>query len=133
MSQAEKAMWDTIPIDTLDEEIRMIRVWLARAAKLEYEISQDSNSTANLAGFDLTEIRRSNNGMGMVSTDAISKRPDLWARKDRLLGRLAQLLKTRTEMIAAAQAAGEGVDDKARDLIGAIHAMTAVEDDEEVE
>lgn len=101
LSPAEKETWSAIPIDTLDDEIRMIRIWLARAGALDYEIGQDSNSTKNLTGFDLVEIRRSTDGMG-EKTDAVSKRPDLWARKDRLLGRLAQLVKTRAELIAAA-------------------------------
>ena len=106
LSPDEQAVWDDISLDSLDEEIKMTRIWLARAGVLDYEISQDSNSTAALTGFDLVEIRRSSDGSG-VNTDAISKRPDLWARKDRLLGRLAQLVKTRVEMEALKVAQGD--------------------------
>lgn len=106
LSPDERAVWDDISLDSLDEEIKMTRIWLARAGVLDYEISQDSNSTAALTGFDLVEIRRSSDGSS-VNTDAISKRPDLWARKDRLLGRLAQLVKTRIEMEALKVAQGD--------------------------
>lgn len=126
LSPEEQERWDSIPIDTLDDEIRMIRIWLARAGVLDYEIGQDSNSTKNLTGFELAEIRRTTDGMG-ERTDAISKRPDLWARKDRLLGRLAQLVKTRAELIAAAQAAGEGAEDTAQRVAFALRAMVEVE------
>jgi hypothetical protein len=36
LSPAEKEVWDDIPLDTLDDEIRMIRIWLARAGALDY-------------------------------------------------------------------------------------------------
>jgi hypothetical protein len=127
LSPAEKEAWDGIPIDTLDDEIRMIRIWLARAGVLDYEVSQNPDSTANLTGFELAEIRRSSDEAGSSRTDAISKRPDLWARKDRLLGRLAQLVKTRAELISAAQAAGEGAEDTAQRVAYALRAMVEVE------
>jgi hypothetical protein len=126
LSAAEKEAWDDIPIDTLDDEIRMIRVWLARAGALDYEISKDSNSAKNLAGFDLVEITQNTKGGGK-DTAITSKRPDLWARKDRLLGRLAHLVKTRAELIAQSQAAGEGVGDVARDLVETLRDMIDLE------
>jgi hypothetical protein len=110
LSPAEKEAWDDIPIDTLDDEIRMIRVWLARAGAMAHEISQDPNSATNLVGFELSEITKVNRGGGKADTTITSKRPDVWARKDRLLGRLAHLVKIRAELDAAKQAAG-GEDD----------------------
>lgn len=127
LSPAEKETWDTIPLDTLDDEIRMTRIWLARAGALDYEISQNPNSASSLTGFELAEIRRSSDDTGVGRTDSTSKRPDLWARKDRLLGRLAQLLKTRAELIVAAGERGEGTDDKARQVAMALRAMIEVE------
>lgn len=99
LSPDEAAMWDAISLDSLDEEIKMTRIWLARAGVLDYAVSLEPNATGNLTGFNLVEIRRSSdqNGSG---TDAISRRPDLSARQDRLLGRLAQLIKTRAELEA---------------------------------
>ncbi|MGF7212962.1 hypothetical protein GGE65_007598 [Skermanella aerolata] len=107
MSPAEKEVWDTIPLDALDDEIRMCRIWLARVGAQDYEIGQNPHDPKDMTGFELTEIRRTTGG-GKSSTDAVSKRPDLWARKDRLLGRLAQLVKTRAELIAAKAAHGDG-------------------------
>jgi hypothetical protein len=86
MSPEEQEIWDTIPLDTLDDEIRMVRIWLARAGALDYEVGQNPHDPKDMTGFELTEIRRTTGG-GKSSTDAVSKRPDLWARKDRLLGR----------------------------------------------
>jgi hypothetical protein len=107
MSPAEKEVWDTISLDSLDDEIRMVRIWLARAGELDYEVSQNPHDPKVTTGFELVEIRRTTGG-GKSSTDAVSKRPDLWARKDRLLGRLAQLVKTRAELIAAKAEHGDG-------------------------
>jgi hypothetical protein len=128
LSPAEKEVWDDISLDSLDDEIRMTRIWLARAGALDYEIGKDPASTKNLTGFELTEITKSRKGDGGKEDTAItSKRPDLWARKDRLLGRLAHLVKIRAELIAAAQAAGEGAGDVARDLVDTLRAMRRTE------
>src|SRR5687768_5474221 len=108
-------------------EIRMIRVWLARAGAMDYEVSKDPNSAKNLTGFELTEITQTTKGGSKGDSSITSKRPDLWARKDRLLGRLAHLVKTRAELIAAAQAAGEGAGDVARDLVDTLRAMKRTE------
>jgi hypothetical protein len=126
MSPAEKEVWDDISLDSLDDEIRMCRVWLARAGALDYQTSQNPHDPKDMTGFELTEIRRTTGG-GKTSTDAISKRPDLWARKDRLLGRLAHLVKTRAELIAQAPANGEGAGDVARDLVDTLRAMKRTE------
>jgi hypothetical protein len=126
LSPAEKELWDTISLDSLDDEIRMVRIWLARAGELDYEVSQNPHDPKDMTGFELTEIRRTTGG-GKTSTDAVSKRPDLWARKDRLLGRLAHLVKTRAELIAQAQANGEGAGDVARDLVDTLRAMKRTE------
>jgi hypothetical protein len=126
MSPAEKEAWDTIPLDTLDDEIRMCRIWLARAGALDYEVGQNPHDPKSMTGFELVEIKRTTGG-GKSSTDAVSKRPDLWARKDRLLGRLAHLVKTRAELIASRQAAGDGAGDFARDIVDTLKAMRRTE------
>lgn len=107
MSPEEKEIWDDLSLDSLDDEIRMVRIWLARAGAQDYEVGQNPHDPKDMKGFELTEIRRTTGG-GKSSTDAISKRPDLWARKDRLLGRLAQLVKTRAELIASKAEHGDG-------------------------
>jgi hypothetical protein len=108
LSPAEKEAWDDISLDSLDDEIRMIRIWLARAGALDYEVSKDPNSTKNLTGFELTEITQTTKGGNKGDSSITSKRHDLWARKDRLLGRLAHLVKTRAELIAAKAEHGDG-------------------------
>jgi hypothetical protein len=126
MSPAEREVWNDISLDSLDDEIRMCRIWLARAGEMDYQTSQNPHDPKDMTGFELVEIRRTTGG-GKTSTDAVSKRPDLWARKDRLLGRLAHLVKTRAELIAQAQAAGEGAGDVARDLVDTLRAMKRTE------
>jgi hypothetical protein len=127
LSPAEAEQWDDISLDSLDDEIRMTRIWLARAGALDLEVSKDPNSTAHLAGFELSEITKTTKGGGKGDTSIVFKRPDLWGRKDRLLGRLAHLVKTRAELIAQAQASGEGVGDVARDLVETLRDMVDLE------
>ena len=76
------------------------------------------------------EIRRSTKGGGKgekPTTDVVSKRSDFHAVIDRLSGRLANLEKTRAELMAAARDSGEDVADKARDLTEALKAMRETE------
>lgn len=101
LTETEKSAWDTIPLGDVDHEIRMCKVWLSRALALEASIAADANSTKNMAGFELSEVRHSSSERGK-STDAVSKRPDVMARVNWLFGRIAQLEKTRTELLTAA-------------------------------
>jgi hypothetical protein len=101
LSSEEQQAWDGISIGAVDDELRMCRIWLSRCIALEAKINENPNSTMNTAGFELSEIRRSENPE-RIHTDSISKRPDVMARADRLLGRITQLEKTRAELIAAA-------------------------------
>ena len=80
----------------------------------------------NKAGLVLSEVRQSTNGDNK-STDVITRRPDTIARINMLLGRIAQLEKTRSELIASARESGEGVDSKARDLVEVLRAMKSTE------
>jgi len=107
LTEAEKAAWNDIPLGVVDDELRLCRVWLNRAFELENEIRRKPNSADHLAGFELSEIRRSKDWKG-DSTDVVSRRPDVSARVNWLLGRIAQLEKTRAELIAAAKESGEG-------------------------
>ena len=75
----------------------------------------------------MVEIRRSTGADKASTTDAVNKRPDIMGRVNWLLGRIAQLEKTRAELIAAAQAAGEGAGDVARDLVDTLRAMRRTE------
>jgi hypothetical protein len=103
LSDDEREMWDEIPVGDVAP-----------------------NDTKNLDGFELTEIRRSTGG-GKTNTDAVSKRPDIAGRVNWILGRLAQLEKTRAELIAAARTSDDDPDAHARRIIEAVAAMNATE------
>jgi hypothetical protein len=93
---------------------------------LEATISRSPNDPKNLAGIELVEVRRTTGG-GKSSTDAVSKRPDIHGRMNWLLGRIAQLEKTRAELIAARRENDDDPDSHARRIIDAIAAMNEVE------
>jgi hypothetical protein len=126
LTEAEAAAWDTVPIGNVDDDIRMCRIWLARAMELDSAIGKDPSNLTNKAGLVLSEIRQTTDGENK-STDVITKRPDTIARINMLLGRIAQLEKTRSELLAAARESGEGVDDKARNLVETLQAMKETE------
>ena len=107
LTEAEAAAWDTVPLGDVDAEIRMCKIWLGRAMQLDDAISQDPHSSSNKAGLVLSEVRQSTGDSGK-STDVVTRRPDTIVRINVLLGRIAQLEKTRSELIAAAKESGEG-------------------------
>jgi hypothetical protein len=126
LSDEERDLWDDIQIGNVDDELRLCRIQLRRAINLDAAIGKAPNDPKNLVGIELVETRRTT-GNGKSSTDATSKRPDIAGRMNALLGRIAQLEKTRSELIAAAQAAGEGAGDVARDLVDTLRAMKRTE------
>jgi hypothetical protein len=123
LSAEEAQAWQVLPTGDLDDEIRMVRIWLARAMAHESETSQPMGRD----GTELSEIRRSTMAEDGSRTDVITRRPDISARIDRLLGRLAQLERTQSELKVAAQAASESIGDKAREIRAALVAMIDVE------
>lgn len=108
LTEAEQQQWDNIQLGVVDEELKMLRIYLARCVALDATISKDPNSTVNSVSMELTEVRRSSVTDGPSSVDAISRRPDVMGRMNWILGRIAQLEKTRAELLAAERAAGEG-------------------------
>jgi hypothetical protein len=126
LTETEAAAWDTVPVGNVDDDIRMCRIWLARAMELDSAINRDPHSMNNKAGLVLSEVRQSSCGDNK-STDVITRRPDTIARINMLLGRIAQLEKTRAELLTAARESGEGIDDKARDLVETLREMKALE------
>jgi hypothetical protein len=126
LTDAEREAWDELPVGVVDNEIKLCRVWLMRAMKTESSIAKAPNDTKNLDGFELLEIRRSTGDRG-TNTDAVSKRPDISGRVNWILGRLAQLEKTRAELIAAACTSDDDPDAHARRILDAVAAMNEVE------
>ncbi|QQP94036.1 hypothetical protein IGS68_35080 (plasmid) [Skermanella sp. TT6] len=107
LTETEAAAWDTVPLGDVDAEIRMCKVWLARAFELDNAISNAPASLTNKAGMVLSEIRQSSQGEAKA-TDVITRRPDTALRINMLLGRIASLEKVRAELIAAQAEHGDG-------------------------
>lgn len=128
LTEAEKAAWPSVPLGNVDDEIRMLKIQYARALTLESEIDQEPNSAKHMRGFQLTEVRQSSDANGN-STDAISRRPDISGRMNWIIGRIALLERTRIDLNTAARDSGEGIDEKARDLVEAMKLMTDLEMD----
>jgi hypothetical protein len=107
LSEEEREIWDDIQLGNVDDELKLCRIQLRRAMNLDASISKAPNDPKNLVGIELVEIRRTT-GNGKSSTDATSKRPDIAGRINTLIGRIAQLEKTRSELIAAQAQNGDG-------------------------
>lgn len=102
----EAEAWDTIPIGNIDDDIRIAKLILARAVNLHYDLTLTPDEAVNMASFEWTEEKWSEKDGRAV----ITKRPDTVGIIDRYLQRVANLEKTRAELIAAQAAveAGEG-------------------------
>jgi hypothetical protein len=132
LSPEEQALWEEVQLGSVDDEIRLCKIRVRRAEIAQNAVQANPTSTDNTAGMELSEIRSMEE-----SVQTVIKRQDFTAVIDRLMGRIGMLEKTRAELIAAAQAAGEGVDDVAQRVSFALKAMVEVEtkqpsdDDEE--
>lgn len=127
LSEEERELWDEMKLGTVDDEIRLCRIQLRRAMNLDAQIQKAPNDVKNLAGVELVEIRRSTGAEKKSTTDAVSKRPDVHGRMNWLIGRIAQLEKTRAELIAASRVVDDDPDAHARRIIEAVAAMNEVE------
>lgn len=100
MTEAEQDRWGDIQIGVLDDELRMLRVYLARCVALDAKLNQFPDLDAN--GMEPAEVKRSSSSEdGTSRVDVTSKRPDVIGRMNMLLGRIGQLEKVRAELIAA--------------------------------
>ena len=123
LSPEEQALWNGIDLNSMDDALRLCHIQLRRAVNLEAQIARSPNSLHNRAGLELTELRRSSGDFG-ISTDAVSKRPDLAARQDRLLGRIGQLTKLRAELITTGSGGeSDPATDQARRIKEALDAI----------
>lgn len=129
LSDEERALYDTIEIGSLDNEIRFAKIMLNRAIETNAAVREDPTSTKNLAGFELTEITRQsgNDSSGKGKTNLTSRRADLTAVIITLMGRIAGMEKTRAELIAAAATNADDPNAKAGDVVSAIRAMIRTE------
>lgn len=123
MTEAEQAKWDGLQLGVVDDELRMLRVYLDRCIALDAQISQPVGAN----GLELAEVKRSTLGEDGSRTDTVSRRPDVMGRIDRLVGRIGQLEKVRSELIQAAAERGDDPGDKAREIAVALRAMVEIE------
>ena len=126
LTPEEQAQWGGIQLGAVDDELRLLRIYLNRCVALDAEISKDPNSTSNSVSMELTEVRRSKRPDG-DTLDVTSRRPDVMGRMNWIVGRIALLEKTRAELVAAAKESGDGIDDVARDLVNTMRAMRRTE------
>lgn len=128
LSPEERAMYDSIEIGTVDNELRFVRIMLNRAIEENAAYRKAPNDPKNLAGFELTEITRvTGDGGGKAKTNITQHRPDSFARIDRLMGRIGTLEKIRAELITAAATNLDNPVDKASEIRAALQAMIDVE------
>ena len=126
LTDEETGLWADIVarLGTVDEEIHMVRVQLRRALIAQHK----ADAAKGRASLEMVEIRESDAGFeGGPRVDVISKRTDFHAIIDRLSGRLANLEKTRAELLAAEREAGADPADKAREVAEALKAMRTLE------
>lgn len=127
LSDEEQELWTQLQVGNLDNEILFMKIMFNRAIELNADVRKAPNDPKNMAGFELTEINRSNKGSGKTDINSTSKRPDSVAMLDRIAGRIASLEKTRMELMAAAAGKGNDPMDAAETLRSALQAMIAVE------
>jgi hypothetical protein len=104
LTDEEKAIWPTIRVGNVDDEIRLATILLHRVIETHEAIQSAPMDPANKAGFTVGEISVTTPD-GKTST---MRMPDIYPLIDRLLGRLARLELTRARLIAAKRERGEG-------------------------
>jgi hypothetical protein len=115
---------DSVPIGKLDDEIKAVRILVARAMRALKEVESAPNTLENKAGFELAEIELASVG-DRKRQRTVSKRPDFRAIIDRGMGRITSLERARAEILSL------GTDDmgqRAKAILDAIKSMDAIEE-----
>lgn len=116
LSDDEKSLWGLIRLGDVDDELRLCRLRLRRALIAQRAAETGSEPAAT----ELAEIKVSDE-MQVVTR----KRPDFWGIIERLLGRIGQLEKTRSELLASTSVTDPG--QAAREVTDMLRAMVATE------
>jgi hypothetical protein len=119
LTDEEKVVFDTLELGSVDYALRMANLILMRSVNKHLELT--AKERVNV--LELVEKRI----MEEEGSMTVLRRPDTLAIIDRYMGRIGHLEKVRAELIAAAKASGEGIDDKARDLVETMKAMAQTE------
>ena len=96
LHQDEKDAWEDIELGSIDDEIRLAKLQLARAVAAQKEAEDGADDDFKI-GFEPSE-KRTSTGKDGARTETIRKRPDFRAVIDRLLGRIARMEQLRYEM-----------------------------------
>ncbi|KJB90024.1 hypothetical protein N826_07635 [Skermanella aerolata KACC 11604] len=121
LTEKERAGWDDIQIGSLEDELRLLRVYVAHCVALDTTAANDPGS------LELTEMRTTTGES--ASETIVTRRPDTSGRMNWLFGRIALLERTRADLIASTKDTGADPYDQARRIREALHAMEAVEHD----
>ncbi|MGF7213025.1 hypothetical protein GGE65_007661 [Skermanella aerolata] len=124
LTEEEQAGWDDIQIGVgaIDDELRLLRVYVARCVALDAGAANDPSS------LELIEVRTTTGES--PSETVVTRRPDTSSRLNWLFGRIALLERTRADLIVSTKDSGEDATDKARQIRDALRAMIAVENGE---
>jgi hypothetical protein len=97
LTEEEKALWPTIKVGSLDDEIRIAKIILHRLIETHEAIQAAPLDPKNAAGFYPAEISITTPDGKTVTM----KVPDTYALIDRFLGRIGRLELRRARLIAA--------------------------------
>ncbi len=95
LSDEEREIWADLGVDSLEEEIRLQKIMVRRAARAVYVLEMYPASFQ--VGFEANERESGIKGGELVDTKKL-RRADVRAILDRALGRLAQLMTRHAEL-----------------------------------
>ncbi len=117
--------WEHIEVDGLDDEIRLVKIQLVRA---QIEINK-LDSPPEESALPVVEIREDENDKSHVTR--VRRAPDLpalCAIRDRLILRLAQLLRTKALLRNLGMGGTKSAEDLARDIRESLSRMEDLSD-----
>jgi hypothetical protein len=104
LTEEEKALWPTIKVGSLDDEIRIAQIILHRLIETHEAIQKAPLDPKNTAGFYVSEVT-----VTTLDGKTVTMRvPDTYALIDRFLGRIGRLELTRARLLAAMREHGDG-------------------------
>jgi hypothetical protein len=104
LTEEEKALWPTIKVGSLDDEIRIAQIILHRLIEIHEAIQKAPLDPKNTAGFYPAEVTITT----LDGKTVTMKVPDTYALIDRFLGRIGRLELTRARLLAAMREHGDG-------------------------
>lgn len=126
LSPEEKRLWERVEVDSLDDEVKLVKLQLRRCVILIQKVEEEPDSTT---GFGLAETKEEEIEGDETSTNKHSetrRRPDLYAIRDRLILRLSRLLTTKVLMTNAGLEAGKTAEQFAEEIRNGMISMVAL-------